>query len=125
MRILIADECLASLCENLGAGAEALTPRGYESMTLVLDLIAPETVTFQALETLASVGVEYDGHPATHVVIMTEYVRMTFRSVAYPSGDPVTFDPTNQTTAQSLQLLEVVPVGADWTAGRTTGGARI
>ncbi len=125
MRVVVADEDVASLCENPRTGAEALGRRGYDSMTLVLDLIAPATVSFAALETLSSVALEYDGHPATHVVIITDYVRMTFRSIAHPSGDPVMFDPTTHLIAeQTLQLLEVVPVGADEVASRRRRSAR-
>jgi hypothetical protein len=124
VRILVADEDVASLCEDPRAGAEALGPRGYDSMTLVLDLIAPATATFSALQTLASVAFEYDGHPATHVVITTNYVRMSFRSVAHPSGDPVMFDPTHQSAPLTLQLLEVVPLGADAAGSRRSRSGR-
>jgi hypothetical protein len=124
MRVVVADDDIATLCENPRAGADALGPRGYDSMTLVLDLIAPATVTFRALETLSSVALEFDGHPATHVVIMTEYVRMTFRSVAHPSGDAVMFDPTHQLAPLTLQLLEVVAMAAPEAGSRKRRSAR-
>jgi hypothetical protein len=124
MRVVVGNEEVASLCEDPRVGAEALGPRAYDSLTLVLDLIAPATVTFPTLETLSFAALEYDGDPATHVVITTQYIRMTFRSIAHPSGDPLMFDPTKQTTAPTLQLLEVVPVGADEVVSWRTRSAR-
>jgi hypothetical protein len=118
VRVVVADEAVASLCEDPRAGAEVLGPRGYDSVTLVLDLIAPATMTLTALETLASLALEYDSHPATHVVITTKYVRMTFRSVTHPSGEPVMFDPTHQIAPLTLQLLEVVAIAAEEAASR-------
>lgn len=122
MRVVVADKSLGSLVEDARAGVAALGQLAYDSMTLVLDLIALPTVTLAAIDTLTSLSLGYDSDNATHVVITTAHVRMTFRSIAYPSGEPIMFDSTTHQTPHTLQLLEAV--ATDEANSRRKGSAR-
>lgn len=118
MRLVIADEALASLCEDPTAGTSQLGPEAFESLGLVLDVIAPEGVDLGSLAGLRFLSVQVTVGTSARVVITTKHVRVTFIPLINTSTGGLAMFSDHDSSVQRIEALQLHEiVGLAGTAG--------